>query len=280
MPSTIETQIRQRKSIRSYDSRPLTEKDKNLLLSEIEHILQEETPFPARIHIQLLEAREGTDTEKLGTYGVIRGASSFLGVTVENSETAPEAVGYTFEKVVLKATEMGLGTCWMAGTFNKDQFKRLLLVKEDEIFPIISPLGYPQERLNLVDKVFRKVGKSDQRKDWNELFFKDSFEQPLSREEAGEYVFALDMLRLAPSAANKQPWRIVYKDNVFHFFRVANPSSNYPFDLQRLDAGIAACHFHLAAKEKELKGIFVYQEDKEILLPENTKYIFSWKEEI
>ena len=270
--------VNRRKSVRSYEKRPLSREDKEAISSAIVEYCAESTPFSAEIQIQLLEAKPGTDTEKLGTYGVIRGAQSFLGVTVKNTETAPEAVGYTFEKLVLHATAMGLGTCWMAGTFNREQFAGLLGVQEDEIFPVISPIGYPLEKKALIDSVFRKVGKSDQRKSWNELFFDGEFGTPLSEAQDEVYAFPLEMLRLAPSAANKQPWRVVRTDGAFHFYREGNPKSKYPFDLQRLDVGIGACHFHLAAQERGLAGEFAYLAEPNIVLPENTKYLFSWVE--
>ena len=270
--------VKHRKSVRSYEKRPLSQSDKEAISAVIADYCAESAPFPAKIRIRLLETKPGTDTEKLGTYGVIRGAQTFLGVTVKNTETAPEAVGYTFEKLVLRATSMGLGTCWMAGTFNREQFAGLLGVKEDEIFPVISPIGYPLEKKVLIDSVFRKVGKSDQRKAWSELFFDGEFGKPLVEDQAGDYAFPLEMLRLAPSAANKQPWRIVRKDGTFHFFRAGNPKSKYPYDLQRLDVGIGACHFHLAAQERGLAGEFTYLAEPDIIMPENMKYLFSWVE--
>ena len=270
--------VNRRKSVRSYEKRPLSQSDREAISAVIADCCTESTLFPAEIQIRLLEAKPGTDTEKFGTYGVIRGAQSFLGVTVKNTETAPEAAGYAFEKLVLRATAMGLGTCWMAGTFNREQFAGLLGVKEDELFPVISPIGYPLEKKALIDSVFRKVGKSDQRKAWSELFFAGAFGKPLSEALAGDYAFPLEMLRLAPSAANKQPWRIVRKDGAFHFFRVGNLKSKYPYDLQRLDVGIGACHFHLAAQERGLAGEFAYLPVPDIALPENVKYLFSWVE--
>ena len=270
--------VKHRKSVRSYEKRPLSQSDREAISAVIADYCAESAPFPAEIQIRLLETKPGTDTEKLGTYGVIRGAQTFLGVTVKNTETAPEAVGYTFEKLVLHATAMGLGTCWMAGTFNREQFAGLLGVKEDEIFPVISPIGYPLEKKVLIDSVFRKVGKSDQRKAWSELFFDGEFGKPLVEDQAGDYAFPLEMLRLAPSAANKQPWRIVRKDGAFHFFRAGNPKSKYPYDLQRLDVGIGACHFHLAAQERGLAGEFTYLAEPDIIMPENIKYLFSWVE--
>ena len=59
--------------------------------------------------------------ERIGTYGVIKGADAFLiGIRcekVENQKDAAINFGYDFEQIVLKATELGLGTCWIAYNF-------------------------------------------------------------------------------------------------------------------------------------------------------------------
>ena len=272
----LEKTVRLRKSVRTYENRPLAKTDKDKVNACILEILAEDEPFPADISIRLLEAVPGTDTEQLGTYGVSRGAKEFLCVTVQDTESAMEAVGYRFEKLVLYATAMGLGTCWLAGTFNREQFSDALRLETDDIFPIVCPIGYPLQKQTLISSVFRKVGKSDQRKEWSELFFENEFGSPLTTEAAGEYAFPLEMMRLAPSAANRQPWRIVHKDGVFHFYREENPKSKYPYDLQRLDVGIGACHFHLAAGERALAGTFTKLSDTGIDAPSDVKYLFSW----
>lgn len=275
----IEETIRRRKSIRSYENRPLSQTDKDTILAYIDKLQQEETPFPVQLQIHLVETKQGSNTEKLGTYGVIRNANTFIGVTVEDTETAMEAVGYTFEKLVLTATAMGLGTCWIAGTFNRNQFSSAINMQEGQIFPIVSPIGYPAQKSTLVDSLFRKVGKSDQRKPWQELFFENDFTNPLSEAKAAEYAFPLEMLRLAPSAANRQPWRVIYRDDAFHFYREAKQKTKYSYDLQRLDVGIGACHFQLAAKEKNLAGSFTRLSETGITAPDNMKYLFSWVKE-
>lgn len=272
----VEETVRSRKSIRSYENRPLTQADKDAINACIAALCEEETPFPAQMQMCLLETKQGTKTEKLGTYGVIHGANTFIGITVKDTETAMEAVGYTFEKLVLTATAMGLGTCWLAGTFNREQFAGAMDIGEDDIFPIVSPIGYPSEKKTLMDSVFRKVGKSDQRKDWDELFFENDFGIPLSPSQAAEYAFPLEMLRLAPSAANRQPWRVVRRDGAFHFYRESNPKGKYPYDLQKLDVGIGACHFHLAAEERSLAGTFKRLSENGITAPDTMKYLFSW----
>ena len=272
----VEETIRHRKSIRSYDNRMLSHADKEAIQACMDELCSAETPFPARMQMCLLETKPGTNTEKLGTYGVIRGANTFIGITVEDTETAMEAVGYTFEKLVLTAAAMGLGTCWLAGTFTREQFSGAMNIQNGQLFPIVSPIGYPAKKATLVDTLFRKGGKSDQRKPWSVLFFENDFSTPLTEAGAGEYAFPLEMLRLAPSAANRQPWRVVMKDDVFHFYREANPKAKFAYDLQRLDVGIGACHFHLAAIDKGLTGSFVRLSETGIPAPDNMKYLFSW----
>ena len=273
----VEDAVRSRKSVRSYEPRPLSQEDRAVVEDLIAH-MQDATPFPARVSASLLEAGHDTDAGHLGTYGVIRGARCFLGVTVQDVPGAMEALGYAFEKVVLGATVRGLGTCWLAGTFHRAQFEGALDVADDELFPIVCPIGYPSGKRSVVDRVFRMSGGSDHRKPWDELFFDGALDSPLSQKAAGDYAFPLEMLRLAPSAANRQPWRIMRTTGAFHFFREANPKSKYPYDLQRLDVGIGACHFHLAAEERGLDGRFEVLQDPGVNMPDELGYLFSWVE--
>ena len=272
----LEETIRKRKSIRAYDGRPISPEDKEKLLTAIELVSSEDTPFPAEMKVKILEAKKGVNTEKLGTYGVIKGADTFLCVVAKNSDTVMEAVGYNFEKLVLAATEMGLGTCWMAGTFNRGSFENALDIGKDEIFPIMSPVGYPSEKPALIGNMLRKFSRADSRKPFGELFMKDSFGTPLTEKEAGEYAYPLEMLRLAPSAVNGQPWRVILKEENFHFFKVNPVAGRGTGNIQRLDVGIAACHFHLAAMDTGLDGCF--EKDKPAIdVPANMQYMFTWK---
>lgn len=109
--------------------------------------------------------------DKLGTYGIIKGAKSYLGVTVPKEEYAPEAVGYEFEQLVLYATSLGLGTCWLGGTFNRSAFASAMEIAEGDSFPILSPISYPASPKSLTEQVMRKSIKADGRRPWKELFF-------------------------------------------------------------------------------------------------------------
>ena len=120
--------------------------------------------------------------------------------------------------------------------------------------------------------------KSDQRKPWKELFFDGDFSKPLTSEAAEESSRPLEMIRLAPSASNKQPWRVIRKENVFHFFLSKTPGYGSVFkgiDLQRIDMGIAMAHFDLSCREIGLDGDWKVA-NHGIRLPQGLHYIISW----
>ncbi len=87
------------------------------------------------------------DWKKLGTYGVIKNARLFLaGILQPTPPMAAQDYGYCKEKLILKATELGLGTCWMGGTFSIGAFGRAAGLRPGELLPSISPIGYAADK--------------------------------------------------------------------------------------------------------------------------------------
>ncbi|WP_026883642.1 nitroreductase family protein [Clostridium akagii] len=272
----IEQTIKKRYSVRTYqEKRPISEKDKEKLMAYANAL---SNPFGVHVSFHLLETKDASNSQKLGTYGVIKGTKVFLGATVPAGELSLEAVGYDFEKLILYATHLGIGTCWLAATFNRSAFTTAIGVKENELLPAISPIGYPAEKKSLTESLFRKTLKSNQRKIWNELFFKENFNTPLTETDAGVYALPLEMLRLAPSASNKQPWRVVQSNGAYHFYAEIDQgnSDDNTVVIQRVDVGISASHFHLTTLEKDLSGKFEKLADLKIADPKDLRYLFSW----
>ena len=270
----FEEVVKMRYSVRTYANKPLPLE----IVAQLEAYIQTlSNPFSEGLAFKLIELAHAVNAKQLGTYGMIKGAGHFVGVTVKDSAGALEAVGYEFEQLILFAASLGLGTCWLGGTFNKGGFAKAMDVRPDTLFPAISPIGWPEEK-RLSERLVRSVVKADQRKPWKDLFFNDSFSEPLSEVDAGAYAFPLEMVRLAPSASNKQPWRIVREKNAFHFYEAVAPgyADRLGFDVQRIDMGIAACHLHLAALDKGLNGEFHINPPCVLNPPMNTHYVFSW----
>lgn len=270
----IEETVRRRYSVRNYSDQ--TVEDRTIL--DIKTFVQSlDNPFDRDITFHFLDLKEALESEKLGTYGVIKGARHFIGTTIKTEPMVLEALGYEFEVAVLHLASLGLGTCWLGGTFDRKGFAGAMEVGPDELFPIISPFGYPAEKKHLKELAMRTLIQADQRKPWHELFFHENFETALAEDAAGEYRLALEMVRLGPSASNKQPWRVLLKDGSFHFYENKSPgySTSFPYDIQKIDLGIAAAHFHLSALERRLAGQFEIN-PPDVALPDHMVYDFSW----
>ena len=275
MDFPIRETIEKRRRVRTYAPRPLSREDRERLTGYAESA---ENPFGVRTRIGLIETERSEQPKKLGTYGVIKGAGSFLGIVVPQEKLGLEAAGYAMEKLVLYATHLGLGTCWLAGTLNREGFTKAMQTGENEWMPAITPVGYPAEKPSFHEQLMRSSMKSAQRKPWKDLFFRADFHTPLTEADAGAYAEALELLRLAPSATNAQPWRVVMDDGAFHFYAVVGKDAlaDNPPAIQRVDVGIGACHFHLAAQERGLAGAFARQESRVTGAPEGWRYLFSW----
>ncbi|AFA50074.1 nitroreductase family protein [Acetobacterium woodii] len=270
----IEETVKARHSVRTYQNRPLTAADQDKISTYIAALAN---PFAIDVNFHLLEKTALVSGEKLGTYGVIKGASNYVGASVAPGELVLEALGYSFEQLVLYCTSLGLGTCWLGGTFDRSGFSTAMKLKAGDLFPVISPLGYPAGKKRMLESVVQWAAKSNRRCEWSEIFYDHDFTHPLTPAAAGDYAFPLEMLRLAPSAVNKQPWRIVQDQNAYHFYEVQpTKDSKLGIDIQRTDVGIGACHFHLAAMESALPGSFEKLKDPGIQATNPVNYLFSW----
>ena len=273
LPINVKEVIKRRISNRTYEERSLTEEDKKKLL-EFNSTLT--NPFGVEVKVQYISKEKGADDVQLGTYGTIKGAKDFLAITVKDQPYAMEAIGYQFENLVLYATAMGIGTVWLAGTFKRKDFINAIEIGEDDLFPCICPLGYPAQKQSFLEKITKASLGSKKRKDWDKLFFLEDFTKALTKADAGIYEDALEMLRLAPSATNSQPWAVVKEGNKFHFFcNYKNTLNDDVKKIKHIDIGIALSHFHQTAMSKGLNGNLQI-EDIGFSIPDNMHYVISY----
>ncbi len=272
--------INKRISVRSYADQPIEPNKKQELINLLQSTI--EGPFGNEVRFTLIDfsEMERNEIRSLGTYGFIRGAELFIVSAIKDDVGAMEDLGYCFEKVILTATNMGLGTCWLGGTFRRANFAKKINVVDDEVVPAISPIGYARDKKTIREKVLRRFAGSNHRKPWEDLFFNGDMNKPLSKDLAGEYATPLECVRLGPSASNNQPWRIVYnkQQGIFHLYLKRTrgyDKFNGRVDLQRIDMGIAMCHFELGAGETGLNGTWEVANTN--LDMGNAEYIVTWK---
>lgn len=274
LPIQVIKSIKERRSVRTYQDKALEPNVREILQNYMNNL---ENPFGMPIKKYIIDKELASEGEKLGTYGIIKGASTFLGISIPDIKLAHVAAGYEFENLILEATSLGLGTVWLAATFNREGFASAMGIPKNELFPAISPVGYPAAKRSMTESLMRTAMRSSTRKEWDALFYLNNFQTPLTKNEAGDYAEALEMLRLAPSDKNTQPWRVLKSGNDYHFYVTYKPGISKGEEvIKRVDAGIALSHFHQTALEIGLKGCFKQTEPENVELPKNTYYITSW----
>ncbi len=269
MKLSIET-IKNRVSVRTFDKIQIPE----LTMDDIKkYISQIENPFQVPIEFRCLDVKEYALSSP-----VILGESTYVAAKYKKVPNAEIAFGYSFEKFILFATSLGLGTVWLAATIDRKAFEKAMGVKENEAMPAVSPIGYAAKKRSMREKLMRKGLKSDDRVLFEKLFFNGNFNNPLKEAEADYWLIPLQMLRLSPSATNKQPWRVVVEKKRIHFYeeKTKGYEQERTGDIQKVDLGIAICHFEIAAKEQGLKGNII-QNDPGFAVPKNTEYIATYK---
>lgn len=271
--------IKKRYSVRTYSPETI-EKDKLKALGD-SFTESAKGPFGNSVRFQMIDVsgNNGKELKKFISYGNVRGARTIIAGAVVNGEKCMEDFGYCMEKVVLAATAMGLGTVWLGGSPNRTSLASEMNTAPEELIPAITPIGYAAEKRTMIDILTRTVAGSKHRKNFGQLFFDGAVDVPLDKTACGKYSEVLEAVRLAPSASNKQPWRILKEmgKNNYHFYLDENKAYNNivkDIHMQDNDMGIAMCHFEMAARELGLEGS--WQDRRPSLDAGGLVYIISW----
>lgn len=218
----------------------------------------------------------------LGTYGVIKGACSYLVMACGESREEQMLGGYLFEKVILFCTQLGVDTCWLGGTLTKNGFQ----VAYEQAHPtgkqrvmIASPAGHRTPTKRFAERLFRSAISSNKRKPFDTLFSgvtpaTDAMFNTLLQGTALNNItnserlaLALECVRLAPSSRNSQPWRANVRMNsnssAFSVEFLCTTSSAF----SAIDMGIAFAHFTEATELMNIHGSWIHHlnDDKTII---------------
>lgn len=275
-PSVHIPLMRARKSWRTFTEQPIEAEKLDLLRKFLSG--NSACFFGTKLRFQLLEATqaEKEEIQELATYGVIKGAKYYIAGAAQKGKRALEDYGYAMEKNILFCEELGLSTCWLGATFDRSAFGNKIGLKDSEGMPAVTPVGYAEAKRRIKDRAMRVLAGSDSRLAPDKLFFSGSFAKPLALADAGKYGECLEMVRIGPSASNKQPWRVVKEEgkNVFHFFLEPTPAYMWP-EGQHIDMGIAMCHFELACTDLGLGGTWV--EAAPQIDARSREYVVTWE---
>jgi nitroreductase len=77
-------------------------------------------------------------------------------------------VSIAFEHVILAATDIGLGTCWI-GDFNEEKIKEHLEIPKRIRVVALSPVGYPAGKKGITEQITKTLRKGNKRKTLDEI---------------------------------------------------------------------------------------------------------------
>ena len=207
-----------RHSVRQYKDRPLGVEVIAALREEIAACNRE-----SGLHIQLVTNEPRAFDGFMAHYGKFSGVTSYLALIGKKGPELDEKCGYFGQRLVLKAQQLGLNTCWVAMSYKK--VPGAFRVDTGEKLTVVIALGYGEtegvpHRSKPAAEVSRTEGDAP---DW----FRAGVEAAL----------------LAPTAMNQQKFVFTYADEK------VTVKAGMGF-YAKMDLGIVKYHFELGSGKK------------------------------
>lgn len=207
--------IRERHSVRSYNEKAISGNVKMELLSYIEQCNKE-----SGLHMQLVMNEPRAFDGFMAHYGKFSGVKNYIAMIGKKNAELEEKCGYYGEKIVLKAQQLGLNTCWVAMTYSK--IKTAFQINNGEKLCLVIAIGYG------------KTKGSEHKLKQPEAVMKA--EQPVPK----WFQNGIEAALLAPTAMNQQKFVFTLKGNTV----IAKAGTGF---YTKIDLGIAKYHFEVGA---------------------------------
>jgi nitroreductase len=236
--------IKHRHSVRTFEKQEISIEDQKTIRKLIEEIEKEPGPFghQVRLYFLLNKDAHSPEAKKVGMYGYVKNVPAFVTGSTKNSFEGLIDFGFVFERLILEIAKRGFGTVWLSGDFDNEDLENF--ARKGDVVPVMAPVGYPAYKKSLRERFLRMKQEASDRKSFEDLFFDQSFETPLPKEnQSHRFYEILKLVQLAPSALNKQPWRVLVKENALHLY--LNRTENLlaqPNDVEVINMGIALRH--------------------------------------
>lgn len=131
--------MKARHSVRQYTDRKIEQPVRDELMSLLQECNEE-----SGLNMQIVFDEPDCFDSMMAHYGKFKGASNYIALIGKKSADLDEKCGYYGEKLVLKAQELGLNTCWVAMTYGKG--KCAAKTASGEKRPVIIALGYGENQ--------------------------------------------------------------------------------------------------------------------------------------
>lgn len=243
--------IFKRHSQRKFNGEPLDDKT----LSEIERVCDEFQPFEGVRSFLIRKPKTEVFKGVVGSYGKIKDSQHYIAFIADTSiPNVDTYLGYMGEGIILDATSKGFSTCWVSGFFRPERAEREIDLHSNERVLAVTPIGYPlsDPKTSLISTFLG----AHKRKGLDQLVIAQDVELNYWMQKG------LEAARLAPSAANRQPWRFRISENSITI-QVARPKLQ-PFNSKKLDCGIAMLHLELGIRKSGRSGKWRILEKPEV----------------
>ncbi len=127
--------IKNRHSVRQYEERAVEKEILNALQTEIEACNKE-----GNLHIQLVTNEPKAFDSFMAHYGKFSGVTNYIALIGKKGDRLDELCGYYGERLVLKAQQLGLNTCWVAMSYKK--VNGAFQINKGEKLTVVIALGY------------------------------------------------------------------------------------------------------------------------------------------
>ncbi|MDY3828404.1 MAG: nitroreductase family protein [Clostridium sp.] len=208
--------MKSRHSVRQYKDKKI-ELNKRNVLDE----LAKECNLESNMNIQIIYDEPKCFDSFMAHYGKFSGCTNYIAIVGKKSKDLDEKAGYYGEKLVLKAQELGLNTCWVAMTHGKSAAK----IEKGEKLAIIISLGYGENQgVAHTSKHLSDVcNQTDNVPEW--------------------FAKGMEAVMLAPTAMNQQKFKFTLKGE-----RVEAATRGGLYS--KIDLGIVKYHFEAVSGHK------------------------------
>ncbi|MBT1178665.1 nitroreductase family protein [Bifidobacterium vespertilionis] len=235
-----------RTSIRAYDPDEIAEDQARQLRMTLDAI-----NMLSGLDIQLVldQPKVFADANASGHF---TNAANYLAlVGPKDNDEAREKAGFYAERVVLAATLYGLGTCWVGGSWNREEAARHCQTGRSKELYMGVVIGHPEHHLTYTSKKFEELAEIQRTHRESKSY--EAFTRTMSaeaREAAPDWFKAgVEAARKAPSARNGQPILFSWDPQTGTAIAQIDPELNGPTAAN--DLGIAKLHFQIGAGSGE-----------------------------
>lgn len=264
--------ILNRHSVRRYRPEPLD----RTFLDMVDDIVARARPLIPDNHIRTMRRDVITGEDliaAMGGYGRILTPPHYLVASAVGRQAPLTDLGYRLEQVAIQLVQVGISVCFIGSLGREKNVRvRFRLNPRARIGAFLifgRPAVSPTDRD--INAAIRRARGEESRLDAASIFYKGTFDRQTKPPKSLSRL--VEAARLAPSANNAQPWRLLWRDNVLYLFvqKFNKRYGNQPVvqDYRYFDAGTCMANVTMAMEDSDFFGAWQLLEPRQPDIPEH-----------